>query len=67
MSTDVHVAGVSAFKIQKLEQADASSSNRLSVAIEVPEVDVDAQYEITGNVKIGFIDFNLSGGKGPVT
>lgn len=65
MSTDVHVSGVSAFKINKLEPA--SGTNRLSVAIEVPELDVDAQYEITGSVKIGFIDLNLSGGKGPVT
>ncbi|XP_034238289.1 uncharacterized protein LOC117643472 [Thrips palmi] len=65
VSRDVHVSGVSAFVINKLEQVDGT--NRLSVAIEVPEVDVDGQYEINGKVKIGFLDFNLSGGKGPVT
>lgn len=65
VASEVAVSGVSAFIINKMEQIEGT--NQLSVSIEVPEVDVDGQYEINGKVTIGFFDVNLSGGKGPVT
>lgn len=65
VATEVGTSGVSKFIIHKLEQIEGT--NQLSVSIEVPEVDVTGQYEINGKVSIGFLDVNLSGGKGPVT
>ncbi|XP_034230287.1 uncharacterized protein LOC117639038 [Thrips palmi] len=60
----IKVVGASSFQVTELTQVGDSS--QMKVAIEVPGIEVTGDYDIHGQVKVGFIKVNLNG-KGPLT
>jgi len=64
VASNIEIAGISAFEITKLTQIEGT--NKLSVAVEVPEIDVNGEYDVKGKVKIGIIKVGLNG-NGPMT
>ena len=64
IATNVQIAGVSGFEFTRLSQIEGT--NKLTVAVEVPEVRVSGQYDLDGQVKMGFFKVPLKG-QGPLT
>ena len=64
VASAISVAGVSGFQFTRLEQL--AGTTKLAVAVQLPDITANGDYDLQGKVKVGFINIKLNG-KGPLS